>query len=382
MHISIDCRYLRERPSGIGAYVQALVDRMPAAAPHDRFHLWAHPLAARPLSTAPNVAETRVGAEANGPQTLAWPSRLVDLRNVDVLHAPFNILGRGVGCASVVTVHDVMWLLRPGLAEGWSALTPVRALFYRNGIRRALRRATRLVTVSHASADSICTVAPKAGPRIRVIHHGIEPSFAAPSSREHAQARAARVLGRTKPYFLVIGQHAPSKNHSAIVRAFAQAGIAPQVDLVLLQRLHGRNRLTVGAVPLEALARRLGIHDSVITLAATTQHQLVELLQGALALIQFSRFEGFGLPVLEALACGTPVIASDIAPLVEVLAGAGLHIPLQLSALAAALVRVAREPALRAELSSRGLERARAFSWDRSVASHLDVYREAAGSAG
>ena len=106
--------------------------------------------------------------------------------------------------------------------------------------------------------------------------------------------------------------------------------------------------------------------------------ELVELFQGALALIQFSRLEGFGMPALEAMACGTPVVASDIAPLVEVLGGAALHVPLQAAALAAALRRIVEEDGLRAELSARGVERAAGFSWDRCAAGHLEVYREAA----
>ena len=99
MRYSIDARYVRDRPSGIGAYVQALIDRLPALAPGDRMHLWTAPTAPCPLSSHPNVEETQVRAPANSLRTLGFAGRLVDLSGVDVLHAPFNLLGRGVPCA-------------------------------------------------------------------------------------------------------------------------------------------------------------------------------------------------------------------------------------------------------------------------------------------
>jgi len=368
VRFSIDCRYIRERPSGIGAYVEALIERLPSLAPNDEFQLWVDPRARRPLSRSPNVTESVVRPEANSLPTLLWPSRLVDLSGVDVLHAPFNLLGRGVRCATVVTIHDLTWLLTPAASEGLSVATPFQALFYRDGILRALREATRIVSISEATADAIALVAPEARRRVRVIHHGVDARF---RPAQTAAGRAADLLGTSEPYFLVVGQNAPSKQHGVVIEAFAAAALGG-VRLVLLQRLYASGRLA-------RRARELGVDDRVIWKSGAEPDDVVALMQGALALVQFSRFEGFGMPVLEAMACGAPVVASDIAPLCEVAGGAALHVPLEGPALAGALRRVAAEPSLRADLSARGLERARAFSWDRSAAAHLEVYREAAG---
>jgi glycosyltransferase involved in cell wall biosynthesis len=372
MLVSLDCRYLRERPSGIGGYVQALIDRIPRLAPHDRFDLWVDPRARRPLTPFPNVHETLVHAEANSPPTLLWPARLVDLRRADVLHAPSNLLGRGVRCPAVVTVHDLLWLLTPLACEAPSLLTPFQILFYRDGILRALRRAARLVAISEATATAIHHTFPEARPRVRVIPHGVEARFLPPASPDAARAAAARLLGTDAPYLLVVGQNAPYKNHGAILDAFAAAAerLPAEVRLVLLQRLSPGG-------PLLRRARALRIAHRVLWRAGLAPDEVVTLLQSSLALLQFSRFEGFGMPALEALACGAPVVASDIPPLVEICGGAALHVPLSPRSLAEALARVARDPALRAELSARGVERARAFSWDRSAAAHLEVYREA-----
>lgn len=379
--VSIDCRYIRERPSGIGAYVQALVDRLPALAPAARFSLWVDPRAVRPLSALPNVTEHTVRAPANSLRTLLSPSRLVDLAGVDVLHAPFNILGRGVACPTVVTIHDLMWLEAPALCAGVSPATPFRTAFYRDGILRALARATRLVAISRATADAIGRRAPGARTRVRVIPHGVEPRFRPPGNRARAEHQACTALGIDGPYLLVVGQNAPSKNQRAVLEAFAAADLDDRVHLVMLQRLHrGRSPGFFGATPLDLRARELGVAHRVVFPPPVSAGAVVALMQGARALVQFSRYEGFGMPALEALACGTPVVASDAPPLLEVLGGAALHVPLDVTALAGALERITQDRPLAAELSARGRERARVFSWDRSAALHLELYREAAAA--
>ena len=381
LRVSIDCRYVRERPSGIGAYVRALVDRLPSLDPASSFHFWADPRAPRPLSVAPNTSETRVSAAANGLATLALPSKLVDLEGVDVLHAPFNILGRGIRCATVVTVHDLMWLEAPTDAEGLSLATPFKAAFYADGIRRALRHATRLVAISEATALAIARLEPSALARVRVIPHGIEGRFRPPADREATRQAALTRLGIRGRYLLVVGQNTPSKNHGAVLEAFAAARLPPDVSLVVLQRLYAGRRLgVIGTRPLDRHSTELGVRGRVVFPRNLSDESLVSILQGAEALIQFSRYEGFGMPALEAAACGTPVVASDIPALREVLCGAALHVPLRIDALSRALERITTDRELTDELRARGPERARQHSWDRSARLHLELYREAASA--
>jgi glycosyltransferase involved in cell wall biosynthesis len=155
------------------------------------------------------------------------------------------------------------------------------------------------------------------------------------------------------------------------LRAFAGAA-RPGERLVLGQRqFTGRG--------LHQLSNRLGIEDRIVWKQMVSEEDIVTLFQAATALVQPSLAEGFGLPVLEAMACGCPVIASDIPPLREVLGGAGLLSPPgDPVALSLALRKVADDAALRDELRQRGLERARSFSWDRTAKETLEVYREAA----
>src|SRR5262245_15072708 len=115
MQVALDARYIREKPSGIGTYVQALVDRLPALSASDRFLFWAHRLAKRPLSSAPNTHEVVVRPGPNSPLPVWWPARYAPFDDVDVFHSPHNLMPSGIRCPSVVTVHDVMALERPDL---------------------------------------------------------------------------------------------------------------------------------------------------------------------------------------------------------------------------------------------------------------------------
>ena len=354
----------------MGNYVRALSARLPALLPDAAFEFWISDGGAT-LSNAPNVSHHRVRAPAAGLATLLWPARLGRLNADDIFHGPANILGFGVPCPSVITVHDVMWLEHLAWCQPRPWLRPISYAYYTTGILRAIRNAERILTVSEASADAIARVEPGARGKIVVTTNACEPTFAAPTSLPEARAAAARVLGDEAPFFLVVGQNQPSKAHDVALRAFA-SGAPTTHRLVLVQRLEaGRG--------LDRLARDLGVSERVSFISGVPFETLLLLLQSATALLQPSLAEGFGMPVLEAITCGCPVIASRIPPLLEVLGGAALFAePASVTELAAEIRRAAAEPALLAELRERGLHRARDFSWDRTAEITRDVYRDVA----
>jgi len=374
MRVGLDCRYIRERPSGIGTYVQALVDRLPALGPADHFVFWAHSLARGPLSSAPNVTGTTVAIEPNSPLTMLWPRRYFALDGLDVFHNPQNVLPRGLPCATVVTVHDVLALDHPDLhRRGLERLA--KRWFFPQAVRRALDEATRIIVPSRATADRVLAWAPGAGPRLRVIPNAPDPGFERPPDAEAARRRASALVGGDAPYLLVVGEHSPTKRHDVALQAFA-AAVPPPWRLVLLQRLGRRS-------PLMHLARTLRVNDRTVWLRNVSRDDVVALMQAAGLLVQPSIYEGFGLPVVEAMAAGCPVVASDIPPLREVAGTAAMLVPpSDVTALAAALRELVGSPGRRQELSAAGLDRARAFSWDRSARQTLEVYREAADAGG
>ncbi len=344
--------------------MQALVDRIPRLAPTDQFTLWTHPLAQRPLSTAPNTSEIVVPPGPNSPRTILWPQRFVDLSAIDLFHGPHNLLPRKLRCATVVTVHDVMALEAPELhlrgVERW-----LKRTYYPQAIWRALHGATRLIAPSKATADRIIALVPAAAKRLHVIWEATESCFGPPLHFAAAQKQAAEIVGGDWPYLLVLGANVPSKRHDLAVASFL-AAVPPPWRLVLLQR-----RLA-GSVPA----------DRIIRLEVATREDVITLLQGAGALIQPSLYEGFGLPVLEAMACGCPVVASDIAAFREITEGsARLVPPNDFDALARAVSDIVDSDELRAAMRERGLAQAKKFSWERAAQETLEVYRAAAASA-
>jgi glycosyltransferase involved in cell wall biosynthesis len=370
MKVTVDCRYICKRPSGIGGYVQALVDRVPVLAPDAKFVFWRHSEVKAPLSAAPNVTEHRSFGTPNEPVSLLFP-RLFGPMDGDVFHAPHNLLPRGVRMAAVTTVHDLMWLETPHFIDASAVRRAFRVPFFRAGLMMALGRSTRILTVSHASADSILRFFPNTRGRVVVTHNAAAPWFVPAKDLNEARSRAAKILGSDEPFFLLVGQNQPSKGHGLALEAFARVA-RPEERLVLVQRLRPGKGL-------DRLARDLGIRNRLIVMPSLPREELVELMHAALALLQPSLAEGFGMPVLEAMAAGCPVIASDIAPLVEVLGGAGLHAAAgSAEQLGKAMRRVGDEGSLRQELSARGVERAKAFSWDETAKMTVEVYREAA----
>ena len=374
MQIAIDARYVREKPSGIGVYVQALVDRLPALAPSDRFLFWAHPLAPRPLSAHPNTTDITVKPGPNSPWPLLWPGRYVPFDGVDLFHSPHNLLPRGIRRPTVVTVHDVMAIERPEL-HLHGVERAVKGLYYPQAVLRALDRATRIVVPTRATADRARVLVPASASRIRVILEAAESMFHPATDPEAAAREAARLTGTGDPYFVVVGAVAATKRHHVALAAFADAA-PPPWRLVFVHRQGSPSRLM-------RLARRLRVDDRVVWLWRSSRADVAALLRGAAALIQPSVYEGFGLPVIEAMACGCPIVASDIAPFREITAGAAILAPPDdVPRFASALREIVASRDRRQSLSQQALARSAAFSWDRCAEETLEVYREAARAAG
>jgi glycosyltransferase involved in cell wall biosynthesis len=372
MRVAIDCRYIRERPSGIGAYVEAMVHVIPQMAPDDEFVLWAHRLAARPLTNASNVSEITVPVEPNSLWTIWSPERYASFDGIDLFHAAHNILPRHVPCATVVTIHDLLPIDRPELAfTRWSQR--VKRLYYPQAQWRALRDATRLIATTSVMADRITCLCPSARDRVTVVPMAPGPIFRPPVDADRSREQATAIIGSDAPYFLVVGQCSPSKQHSVALKAFARDVPEPW-RIVFVQRQTRKHVLA-------KLASRLGIDKRVTWIPQVDAANLIVLYQAAGAMVQPSLYEGFGLPVVEAMAVGCPVVASDIPTLREVVGGAAILVPPNdIAGFGRVLAALARSPNQRRNLATVGIERAKVFSWHRCARETLDVFRDAAAS--
>jgi glycosyltransferase involved in cell wall biosynthesis len=213
--------------------------------------------------------------------------------------------------------------------------------------KRSLRTAWRVAAGSKATAAGIERALPELRGRVAVVYPGLDPQFAPGPGRDGGR------------YVLHLGSTDPRDNTGAALAAFARAKTAEPVRLLVAGGVRGPAQ------------------DGVEFLGRVSDEELVRLYRGAAAYLDTSLFEGFGYQALEALACGTPYVGSNATSLPEVVGDAGLLVePTDVEALAAALVRVFDEPGLAEKLRGRGLERARRFTWDRTVDALLALVEE------
>jgi glycosyltransferase involved in cell wall biosynthesis len=235
-------------------------------------------------------------------------------------------------------------------------------------IGAASRRAARIITVSETTAADLRDSFPSASAKLRVIPNGVADAFR-PAPRAEVD-RVLAALGVTAPYVLFVSNRLPHKNVETALRAFA--GLAePRPRLVLC----GAGYEPVS--PVWRLADELGIRRDVHAVGALETQGLVALYSGAAALVSTSLYEGFGLPVLEAMACGVPVVAPDTGAVPEVAGDAALLVaPRRVDSVRDGLYRILHDGALRERLIARGFERAERHSWEAAAGKTIAVYRE------
>ncbi len=294
---------------------------------------------------------------------LPWRVRKMEY---DVYHGTHFTVPPGLGKPTVATVHDVTFYLLPRRYD------PLHRWYYR-ALAESAARANRIIVPSRSVADAFVDRFPLTKGRIRVVPEAPSAVFRPASDGEVAEALERH--GIEPPFLLCVGTGEPNKRAVDAVRALPlllERGIDCRLALA-----GNPGRLTV---PLAKEAERLGVGSRVRFLGYVTDDDLRALYTGAVALVFPSLIEGFGLPPLEAMACGTPVISSDAPAMNEVLRGAAIFVPRRNPrAIAEAAAQLLREPSRREEWSARAREYAAAFSWQRTAAETAAVYREAAG---
>ena len=231
--------------------------------------------------------------------------------------------------------------------------------YYETVVRPAARRAARVLTTSAFSKDEILDWIGLPDERVVVVGSGVGPTFR-PEGTRHAPGYR---------YLLHVGNRQPHRNIPRLLRAFARASFVDDVRLVFTG---DPDPATLRA------ARELGVEEKLVFVGHVSDSKLAGLYRGALALVLPSLYEGFGLPALEAMACGVPVVASNVTSLPEVVGEAGLLVdPHDVEAIADAIGQIAEEAALREVCRTKGLERAKAFTWERTAEVVRGVLEEA-----
>ncbi|MGH2514511.1 MAG: glycosyltransferase family 4 protein, partial [Ktedonobacterales bacterium] len=314
MRITIDYTPAITQRAGIGRYTRNLVDTLARVDDTDRFTLFSveRPTADRGFPSAPNMTP-RVVPAGNRNMTIFWqrlrapvPVELLAGR-ADVFHGPDFILPPLLGTPAVVTVHDLAFLTHPECA------LPSLVRYLSAAVPRALRRASAVISDSQTTANDLHTLLGVPREKITVIYLGVDPLFT-PQADPNAVAALRQKYGFLAPTVLAVGTIEPRKNYERLIAAFAQAR----------QHADGPRMLVIAGRPgwlyegVFAAVDTLGLRECVRFLDYIPDAELTTLYHAADVLAMPSIYEGFGIPVLEAMASGTPVVCSDGGPLPEV----------------------------------------------------------------
>jgi len=288
----------------------------------------------------------------------------------DVLFVPAHVLPLVHPRRSVVTVHDLGYRHEP------QAHRPLDRLYLDISTRYNARAASHVIADSAATKRDLAQLYGTDPQRIAVVPLGVDELFQPVTDPARLAAVCAK-YGLPGDYLLYVGTLQPRKNLVRLVEAWAQIC---NLQSAICNKLVLAGKRGWLYEEIFATVRKLGLEGRVLFPGYVPEEDLPALLSGATAFVLPSLYEGFGLPVLEAMACGTPVIAANVSSLPEVVGDAGLLVdPLDSDALAATMQRLVQDAALGEDLRQRGLARARLFSWPRSAQETLAVL-EAAGA--
>lgn len=350
--IGIDFHVVDDKFQGSRTHVLALFARVIELARELDFFLFlARPeaLADQPAFRAANVQLVEMPRRNPVVRLARQLPALARSYGLDLLHTQY-ILPLGAPCPCMVTIHDILFESHP---EHFGRVFRARSTVL---MRRAARSAAHVFTVSEFSRADIAGRYGVPAGRISVVRNGVDRRRFFPGDAGHAAVRRRGLA--PGGYILCVGRLEPRKNHASLVRAHARLGPDAPPLVLVGQRDFGYRAL------FDAL-RESPVHERVRILEDVADDELPALYRHALVFAYPAFAEGFGMPVLEAMACGVPVVTSDTTALPEVTGGAALHVPpADVTALAAALGSLIAGGAMRDDLRRQGLARAAQFGWE------------------
>jgi glycosyltransferase involved in cell wall biosynthesis len=366
VRIGFDVQVLRHNQGGTAVYTRNLFAALQACYPADE---WV------PLDWPVRLPRrNKLTKVANALLDLYYLQVIVPLAarraGVDLVHFPANMGALWLPCAAVVTIYDMLVEHVPDAFDPW-----FRA-FFRRFAPPSARRAARVITLSEFSRRDIVRYCRVPAAKVQVIPPGIASDFQPTDPRE-ARARLAAHYGLdARPMILAMGEINPRKNLHTLIRAFAalrQAHPALACRLVIA----GPPRDAAYYARLQALARALGVADTVCFTGYVPAADLPDFYTAASVLAFLSPYEGFGLPVLEAMASGLPVLAANRTALPEAVGDAGILVdPDAVPVIADRLYALLTDPALRARLIAAGHARAACFTWQHAAHETHAVYEQ------
>jgi glycosyltransferase involved in cell wall biosynthesis len=358
------------RQAGVSRYAEALVRELPQADPDLDLVVFTGPQRPpddREFPDSIDWKHARVPT-SSPPVRIAWEQStgmtVAKRYGLDLVHAPVNVTPYITGVPRVVTVHDLAFHLFPEQYPG------AKQRYLRLMTRLSVRRASRVIAVSEATRQDVIRLYGADPDKVVTVPNGIGPEMRVLPTVEVERFRRDHDL--PNQFILFVGTLQPRKNLETLLRAWARVARETGWGLVVAGATGWHHE------PILATARSLDVADQVRFVGYVPGNELPLWYNAAGVFIYPSIYEGFGLPLIEAMACGTPVIAADSSSLPEVTGDAGLIVgPRDVEGFARAILTLARSAEMRQELSERGLRHAAAYSWRRTAEETLAVYRDA-----
>lgn len=386
MRIVIDARYLSSHPSGIGTYSECLLKHLSRIDQENKYTVLVRPSYNSVLELGVNFRLLEYDAPPLSLKTVFGLHKLLNRLKPDIFHSFFPVTPVFYRGKMVVTVHD----LQPLQMKEWTGGRPWPIqmgydFFYRWMYGGTFRRATALITVSKATQDALSRLYPEVASKISAVLSGL-PKDAQETTAPETFEQLKREHRLDGEYVLFIGSTRPNKNIPNMLRAFAtlrhnrSASVSPanhnynsRSESLLFVLVLSKDRFFQSV---EQVIREENLEGAVRILSSVSEEDKRTLYRNAQTFFFATRFEGFGFPVLEAQAQGTPVVASDCESLPEILRDSALLVnPDDIESMSRALARVLEDEALRRKLIENGKENIARFSWEKAAQEVLGIYR-------
>jgi glycosyltransferase involved in cell wall biosynthesis len=365
MRIAINTLPMKHRLHGVGNYIKNLVWSLSRIDAENEYLLLASRENFDHLEGLPANFQLHF-APSHPAQRIAWEQTILPaklkLHKVDLYHGPAFIAPFLKTCPQIVTIHDASFRLTPE-RHSFS-----RRAFYRAIVPAIMKTSDGIIAVSRSAKSDLLDVAPVPAEKISVIPLGVDSQFH-PVHDPYRLERIRCKYSLPRDFILYVGMIEPRKNLETLVDAYLADSLSARFDLVLAGGLGWDYSGLLQKIESSGAADRIRLPGYI------PESDLPALYTAASVFAYPSLYEGFGLPVLEAMACGTPVVTSSVSSLPEVAGTAALlSDPHDSGALASALHSILGDENLRAELSSRGLTRARSFTWNQTARKTLALY--------
>lgn len=367
MRIGIDARLVFYQKAGIGQYIVRLINALAAVNQTDEFFVFQSRKDADPLVQAPNFHRRLLWTPSHHRFERLTMSAEIAPYPLDVFHSPDFIPPRKTRPPSVITVHDLAFLLYPRF------LTRKSARYY-GQVDPASRTASHIIAVSQSTKNDVTRLLGVPSEKVTVIYEAAGPLFR-PLNQNQARAHVRQQYGIDGDFVLFVSTVEPRKNLPTLLAAFRRLLDKYKNDTLLVVAGH-KGWLTQ---EVDDAVEQHKLHDKVCFVGSPANESLAFLYNAARVFALPSFYEGFGLPPLEAMACGTPVVVSKTSSLPEVVGDAGMLVdPEDVEGWSVALWRALTDPELHAEMAEKGLKRAAQFSWEKTARETMNVYRKVA----